>query len=416
MISRVKGTQDFLDLRLFNYLIKQFSAHAQNYHFNEISLPILEHTELFKRSLGVTTDVVSKEMYTVNTGHESSESICLRPEATAQTMRSYLEHQHLLKSPWRTFLAGSMFRHERPQKGRFREFHQISCEVIGSAAIDEDIWLITMLDRFFQEKLKLREFALHINFLGCAQDRAAHKKALVEFLDKNFDAICKDCKERKDKNTLRIFDCKTPSCQELYKKAPTIDAYLCESCVGEWKHVQDTLQQLSVAFSINTRLVRGLDYYTKTVFEFISLELGAQSTFCGGGRYDGLAEILGGPATPAIGAAMGIERLMLILEKHQDQLTLPELPALHAIIPMDQAQRALALLLADELVAAGLCVEICLGDSMKSMLRKANKLGANYALILGSEEQQSHTVTIKNMITGEESKISQREAVKHLKK
>jgi histidyl-tRNA synthetase len=416
MISRVKGTQDFLDLRLFNYLIKQFAAHAQNYHFNEISLPILEHTELFKRSLGVTTDVVSKEMYTVNTGHESSESICLRPEATAQTMRSYLEHSHTLSSPWRTFLAGSMFRHERPQKGRFREFHQISCEVIGSAAIDEDIWLITMLDRFFQEKLKLREFALQINFLGCAQDRAAHKKALVEFLDKNLDAICSDCKERKDKNTLRIFDCKTPSCQVLYKNAPTIDAYLCTNCVSEWKHVQDSLQQLSVAYSINTRLVRGLDYYTKTVFEFISLELGAQSTFCGGGRYDGLAEILGGPATPAIGAAMGIERLMLILEKHQDTLTLPELPALHAIIPMDQAQRALALLLADELAAAGLCVELCLGDSMKSMLRKANKLGANYALILGSEEQQAHTVTIKNMTTGEEAKISQREAVKYLKK
>jgi histidyl-tRNA synthetase len=415
MISRVKGTQDFLDLRLYNFLIQQFANHAQNYHFNEISLPILEHTDLFKRSLGVTTDVVSKEMYTVNTGHESSESICLRPEATAQTMRSYLEHQHELKSPWRTFLAGSMFRHERPQKGRFREFHQISCEVIGSAAIEEDIWLITMLDRFFQEKLKLREFALHINFLGCAQDRAAHKQALVEFLEKHFDEICNDCKQRKDKNTLRIFDCKTPTCQELYKKAPTIDRYLCAQCVAEWKNVQETLQQLSVAFSINTRLVRGLDYYTKTVFEFISLELGAQSTFCGGGRYDGLAEILGGPATPAIGAAMGIERLMLILEK-QNNLPLPTLPALHAIIPMEPAQRALALLLADELTAAGLCVELCLGDSVKSMLRKANKVGAQYALILGSEEQQSRQVTIKNMITGDEAKVSQREAVKYLKK
>lgn len=417
MFQKVKGTQDFLDLTLFNHVLAIIKKQLITYHFTEIATPIIEPTDLFKRSLGLATDVVTKEMFTLNTGPES-ESICLRPEATASIARAFIENG-VQTTPWKVFQWGAMFRHERPQKGRYRQFNQVSMEVIGAASIANDVQFIKMLDRLFHEQCGLNNFALLINFLGCFEDRAAFKIQLLDFLatDTARD-ICDLCKARKDTNIMRIFDCKNPVCQSIYQKAPHIADNLCQACDAEWKQVQEQLSLLSVSFAYKPSLVRGLDYYNKTVFEFASDNLGAQNAFCAGGRYDGLLSQLGAKQDqPSIGAAIGLERLTLLLEPMKDQLRLAQPPALHVIIPMGVEQQTLALLLADELQAAHLCTEVLLdGDSLKSGMRHANKLGAAYCLLLGSDEQSTRTVTVKNMVTGASEKIAQIDAVKYLSK
>lgn len=418
MINRIKGTQDLLDLTLFNYLLNTTKNHLEAYHFTEIATPILEPTELFQRSLGTETDVVSKEMYLVHTEHTPADErheICLRPEATASTMRAFLNN-NIETTPWKVFTWGSMFRHERPQKGRYREFHQISIEIIGSQAIAQDAYFIAMLDRLFSEKLMLDSYGLLINFMGCHEDRNRFKQTLHAFLEKNLEKICATCTVRKDKNILRVLDCKTASCQELYQNAPKITESLCSACAEEWKFLQTTLEQLSISFSVMPTLVRGLDYYSKTVFEFVSIsELGAQNTFCGGGRYDSLAKMLGAKEDkPSIGAAMGIERLLLMLEQAKD-LPLPQPARLHAIVPLSAEQIPLCLQIADLLHANDLCTEILVeNDSIKSKMRQANKLGARYCIIIGSNEQAAGTVTLKDMVQGTESSLPQRDIVSAL--
>jgi len=431
MLQRIKGTQDFLDLTLYNFLITKTKNHFEKYCFTEIATPILEPVELFKRSLGLETDVVTKEMYTIasnaaealrqaqgerpeKSAITDSDIICLRPEATASTMRAFLQ-AHIETLPWKVYTYGPMFRHERPQKGRFRQFHQISLEVIGTQSIMQDALLITMLDRLFSEHLMLDTYALFINFLGCVQDRVAFKKIVHAFLKKNIDALCATCIERKDKNILRVFDCKNANCQALYKNAPKTTDHLCKHCAHEWQTLQVTLQKLSVSFSCVPTLVRGLDYYDKTVFEFVSTDLGAQNAFCGGGRYDGLAEQLGSTtAYPSIGAAIGIERVVAMLEAKKDVL-LPQPKPIQVIIPVAREQQAVAMLLADHLIAQGKCVTVLLeGDSMKSMMRKANKLGAQHALIIGEDEQKNNSVTIKNMITSKTDTVKQTDVLRYL--
>jgi histidyl-tRNA synthetase len=280
MIPRVKGTQDFLDLSLFRFVINQFQKHADRYRFHEIATPIIEQVELFKRSLGLFTDVVSKEMFLIegHQGQESNEQLCLRPEATAPTMRAFIESQPL--TPWKVFSYGPMFRYERPQKGRYRQFHQINCEIIGASSISNDALFITMLDRFFHETLNLNSYALHINFLGSYEDRAAYTAILANYVG-SLSGICATCQQRKEKNILRVFDCKNPECQKLYAKAPAMIDHLSQESRAEWQELQDQLSLLSVTFAVNPRLVRGLDYYNKTVFEFSSDSLGAQNAFDG---------------------------------------------------------------------------------------------------------------------------------------
>jgi histidyl-tRNA synthetase len=412
MFRRVKGTQDFLDLRIFNFILHQAKKHLSLYHFEEIMTPILEPTELFKRSLGVETDVVSKEMYTVNTGHDS-ESICLRPEATASTVRAFIENG-IQQRPWKVFSWGSMFRHERPQKGRFREFHQLNIEVLGSAAIAQDVALIAMLDRLFHQMLSFDSYALALNFLGCYEDQDNFKKLLHAYLETVSDKICATCKVRKETNILRVFDCKNEQCQSLYQSAPKLTENLCSSCKEEWQQLQDQLEMLSISFTVKPTLVRGLDYYNKTVFEFVSAGLGSQNAFCGGGRYDKLVSQLGGPQTPAIGAALGIERLLMILDPIQDKLPLPVAVPLHVIIPVAKEQHMLALLLEQELIQYNLATDITLEGSLKSMMRQANKMGARYCLILGSDEQEQKEVTVKNMVTGDEKRVKQVDVIAHL--
>lgn len=413
MITRVKGTQDFLDLVLLNFLIGEAKKHLKNYNFTQIATPVLEHAELFLRSLGTETDVVSKEMYILKGDEE--EPICLRPEATASTARAFVNNG-IAHTPWKVFLWGPMFRHERPQKGRYRQFHQINMEVIGSQSIFQDVQFLKMLDRFFSEVLTLDTYALLINFLGCAADRAEYRKKLYTYLEKNAPTLCPTCTVRKEKNIMRIFDCKSPECQELIKNAPVIADHLCADCAGEWKELRDNLEHLSISYSYKPTLVRGLDYYDKTVFEFVSSELGAQNAFCGGGRYNSLIKQVGGREDqPSLGASIGIERILLLLERIKDKLPLPVLPPLYVILPLTKQQHPLALLLADELQAKGLCTDILLeGDSVKSMMRHANKMGAKYALLIGAEEQEQKTVSVKNMVTGADEKVLQRDLVNFL--
>lgn len=418
MFSRVKGTQDFLDLSLIHFILDQAKQHLLVYHFTEIATPIIESIELFKRSLGEETDVISKEMFIIKPKGEDEESLCLRPEATASLVRAFVENS-IDTVPWKAYTYGPMFRYERPQKGRYRQFHQISMEIIGSKSPSQDVQLIKMLDRFFHEKLNLNNYALLLNYLGCAQDRQKYKEKLYSFLNSpKAQGICSLCQIRKETNILRIFDCKVSECQKMYTQAPVLLDCLCKECNQEWKQIQDELEMLSVSYSIKPTLVRGLDYYNKTVFEFASNNLGAQNAFCGGGRYDQLVSQIGGKEDqPSCGAAIGIERLALLLEPMKDSLAIAQAPALYLIVPLDNAQQPVALLLADELQEHHYCTDILFdGDSIKSKMKKAHKLGATYTLLIGADEQAKNEVTVKNMITGTQETISQATLIDYLKK
>jgi histidyl-tRNA synthetase len=414
MITRVRGTQDILDLSLRTFLIKKIGDHLAVYNFKQIQTPILEPTKLFRHSLGEHTDVVTKEMYVFQTDEES-ESICLRPEATASTMRAFLEN-HVERTPWKVFSTGQMFRHERPQKGRWREFGQINIEIIGTEAIEQDAHALHMIDLFFSEALKLEDYVIKLNFLGCRDDRNVFREKLHTFLEKKQKMLCETCLIRKEKNILRIFDCKNETCKSIYQEAPLLTDNLCNTCNTEWETLQNNLKLLSVNHVYNPHLVRGLDYYNKTVFEFTSMQLGAQDAFCGGGRWNLSKELESNVDYPSFGAAIGIDRLLLLLEKIQDKLAIPQQPTLHLIIPMNEKQKDLALLLADELVRNGLCADITLDlASIGNMMKKANKMGAAHVLILGDQEQQDGTVVIKNMINGKQATVKQTDAVKYLK-
>lgn len=410
MLQNIRGTQDFLDLTLFNALINAARDHLTTYGFNEIALPLIEPTELFRRSLGLHTDVVTKEMFTVVAG-DGEEAICLRPEITASVMRAYFTHG-VQEQPWRIFSYGPVFRHERPQKGRYRQFHQLTVEILGAESIAYDAEFLALIDTFLGNKLGLNNYALALNFLGSLEDRLAYKQALMGYLNKQ-ENLPKAIIERKETNLLRIFDLKDPACKEALKDAPRLIDYLSPESTKEWETLTSTLDQLSVTYTIDPRLVRGLDYYNKTVFEFVSTQLGAQNAICGGGRYDTLSQTLGEKnPLPSIGVGFGIERLMLILQEEiaaqRSTLQLPQKPALIAILPLSLAQQNLALLCGQNLRNKGVCCDVFLGgNSIKSMMRRANKLGARYALLIGEDEQKSNTITVRDMTNSTEKKVPQ---------
>lgn len=405
MINRVRGTEDLLDLTLHNFVLETTKKHLSCHNFGEVQTPILEHTNLFVRSLGSETDVVSKEMYTFQ--QNDGESICLRPEGTASVIRAYIENGVQVQ-PWKVFTWGPMFRHERPQKGRWRQFTQVSMEVVNSNSIMQDALFLKMLDDLFTRILHLDTYVLKLNFLGCSDDRKNHKAQLLAFLEAATDKICATCMTRKDKNTLRVFDCKNEDCKKLYTTAPTLLNCLCEECQKEWDFLTETLQMLSVNFVVDSMLVRGLDYYNKTAFEFSSRDLGAQNTFCGGGRYALGKELGSKEDIPCIGAAIGLGRLLLLVENIKQKLQMPQAPALHVIIPFTQDQLQLALLVAQKLSIAQLCYDVLLeGSSVTNMMKKANKLGAKYAILLGPDEQAQGTVCVKNMNKGETVTVKQ---------
>lgn len=414
MFSRVKGVSDnFFEMLYWRGVQKKIETHLKRYNFSEIEIPILEYVSLFQRGLGFETEVVAKQMFVMESKGNRDEQVCLRPEATAGTMRAFIEQQSAISTPCKVFSYGSMFRYERPQKGRLREFHHMNIEAIGARSVIHDVWFIKMLYTLFVETFEIDTFVLKLNYLGQPADRHEYALAFKNFLEDKKSQLCELCQNRLQTNVLRILDCKSESCQHVILGAPKLFDYFSEETKQEWQQLCDGLQELSVTFVHDQQLVRGLDYYNKTVFEFASTALGSQSAFCGGGRYDGLAQQLGSKQeVPAIGCAIGMERLLIVLDDKRDALSESKLP-LACIIPLAKEQQILALHLADMLQSHGKCVDVLLdGQTVKSNMKKANNLGAQFVLLLGENEQSSNTVTVKNMVTGEEKVVLQIDAYK----
>lgn len=411
--QRVRGTEDFLDLRLQDAVFTLMKKHFEHHNFHPIMTPHLEYTSLFVRPLGEATDVVTKEMYTFP-AREGEESISLRPELTAPIIRAFLENG-AQATPWKVYACGSAFRYERPQKGRWREFQTLSLEVVGVESIAHDVALIKMLNSLYRDVLKVPNYTLKINFLGTKEDRVTHKTALRAYLDTLTDRMCQTCIVRKDKNILRVFDCKNETCKKLYEIAPKITDFLSELSAKEWEMVKSSFEMLGVAFVHDPMLVRGLDYYAKTVFEFVSTDLGSQSAFCGGGRYE-IAQALGArDPVPSVGAGIGIGRLLMILDQHKG-ITLPEVEPLVLVLPFTEAQQSLGLMLHEQIVNAGFRSDVLLDNpSVKSLMRKADKMAAAYVVLVGEDEQKNKTAVVKNMKTGESKTVAHTHIAETLK-
>ncbi len=392
-VKALKGFKDILpgDVELWQHVEDVTRSIFRRHNFSEIRMPILEQTELFKRSIGEDTDIVEKEMYTF-----VDKGVTMRPEATASLIRAYIEHSlHLIKPVQRLFTIGPMFRHERPQKGRLRQFHQMDIEVLGSESPMVDAELMAMAAMVFKE-LGI-DVRLEINSLGCPECRPAYRKTLIEFIEGCFDELCDDCKRRSKTNPLRVLDCKNKTCRAKVESAPSILEHLCGECSDHFSTVRATLDRLDVEFNLNKFMVRGLDYYCRTTFEFITDDLGAQSAVCAGGRYDGLVEKLGGAkGTPGIGFAMGMERLVLLIQQQEKEVTTDELDLF--IVGLGERPIQLAGKLSQQLRFAGVSVALDYeGRSLKAQMKLANKLGAANTLIIGENELETGKAPLKNM-------------------
>ena len=400
MINIPKGTKDVLPQDSYKWQYVEGVARdvAKLFNIKEIRTPVFEHTELFARGVGDTTDIVTKEMYTFK--DKGERSITLKPEGTAGVGRSYVENGLGNGAlPVKMYYIIPAFRYERPQAGRLREFHQFGVEVYGSATAQTDAEAILVADTLLKKlgiKVKLR-----LNSIGCPTCRAAYNKALKEFFQPNLDKLCMDCKTRFEKNPLRLLDCKEKDCQAINKDAPQILDYLCEECSAHFEAVKACLDLAGVEYEIDPRIVRGLDYYSRTVFEFVSTSIGAQGTVCGGGRYDGLIEQLGGKPTPAVGFAAGIERLLMVMESCGVTIPEPEKPVVY-IAGMDAECRKKAFSLASKLREKGVNAEVDLMDrSVKAQFKYADKLGAKFVAVIGGNELAEGKANVKNMANGE---------------
>ena len=402
----IKGTQDVLPAESHKVqFIEQTALEiAGNYGYKEIRTPVFEHTELFQRSVGDTTDVVQKEMYTFM--DKGERSITLRPEGTAGAVRSFLEHGlYNEPMPQKLCYLTSCYRYEKPQAGRLREFHQFGIECFGTSSPAADAEVISVANEFFSF-LGVRGLQLEINSIGCKECRKDYHKALHDYFESKKEELCGTCLERLDRNPMRILDCKSPVCAAIAADAPKVTDYLCDDCKEHFEKVQLYLKAMAIPFQVNPTIVRGLDYYSRTVFEFVSTEIGAQGTVCGGGRYDGLVEEIGGPHTPALGFGMGIERLMLLLEKQG--LPFPEKSACELYIAsMGEAGTLKAAQIVSALRNEGVYCEFdVVGRSVKAQMKYANKLGAKFTTVIGDSELESGTVKLKSMSDGEETEMS----------
>ncbi|MGN0813608.1 MAG: histidine--tRNA ligase [Candidatus Coproplasma sp.] len=406
MINVPKGTKDVLPSQSYKWQFIENAARevAKTFNMKEIRTPVFEHTELFQRGVGDTTDIVNKEMYTFL--DKGSRSITLKPEGTAGAVRLFIENG-LANSPLplKAFYITPCYRYERPQAGRLREFHQFGIEVFGAKSPATDAEVILAASSFLN-KLGITRTQLQLNSIGCKTCRAEYNAALKEYLRPNLDKMCPTCRERFDKNPLRILDCKEEECKKITAGAPTILDYLCDDCRDHFEQVKSLLTAQGVEFTVNSGIVRGLDYYTKTVFEFVSTAIGAQGTVCGGGRYDGLIEELGGNPTPAIGFAAGIERLLLLMENTGAQFPEESKPDLY-LAGMDGATRAKAFSLACEIRRGGASVETDLMErSVKAQFKYADKIGARFVAVIGESEMQEGAVNIKKMSDGTQTKVA----------
>ncbi len=402
-VNKVKGFYDFIaaEAEKYTFLEQKAKDVFQRYGFREIRIPVLEKTELFSRTLGEETDIVQKEMYTFP--DRKGRSLTLRPEATAGVVRAYIENRlHTREQVSKLFTYGPMFRYERPQKGRLRQFHQINVEVFGPAAPQADAELILMLYSYLRE-IGLKSLDLEINSLGCRICRPEFEKALQSYLQTvSQDLFCEDCRRRMTVNPLRVLDCKQTQCQENLYQAPSLIDYLCPDCRKHFDSVLYILDSAGLNYRLNSRLVRGLDYYQRTTFEIISGDIGSQSAVAGGGRYDGLIRVLGGPDMPGLGFACGMERLAMLL----DATPQPCCDFFLAVLDkeaLDQAQ-----ILAEKLRQGGLAGHVGFEPkSAKSSLRQANRLGVRKCLLIGSQEMGQGTVVVKEMTTGRQETVNQ---------
>ena len=388
----------------WHYVEETARKTAHSFGFKEMRTPVFEHTELFLRGVGETTDIVNKEMYTFE--DKGGRSITLRPEGTAGVARSFIENglsQNGL--PLKTYYIASVFRYEKPQNGRLREHHQFGTEMFGSELPKADVEVISLAYTFLKNA-GLKDIALNINSIGCKTCRAEFNKALKEYIGANLENMCATCKSRFDKNPLRILDCKEERCKVITAQAPRIIDYLCDDCKAHFEEVQKGLAALDIPFTVNPGIVRGLDYYTRTVFEFISTDIGAQGTVCGGGRYNHLIEEVGGKPTPAVGFGLGLERLLLVLENTGNMKAVEKGIDVY-VAPLGDRAQGVSQSICQALRASGLSAETDLmGRSLKAQMKYADKIGAHYVAILGDDELDNQVATVKNMVEGQSKQVS----------
>ena len=403
MIQLIRGFKDILpgEVELWQEIEKAARSLLEDFGFREIRIPIMEHTELFARSIGEDTDIVEKEMYTFP--DRKGDLVTLRPEATASVCRSYIQHKLYAKDPVRKYYTiGPMFRRERPQKGRYRQFYQINAEILGVDSPLVDVELILLLVTLFS-RLLVSDVNVLINSLGCQKCRPKFKDVLSDFLKSSHESLCSDCVRRKDRNALRVLDCKVPACREALADAPSILDYLCPACNQHFETTKTTLDALKIPFKVDKRLVRGLDYYTRTTFEIQIGSLGAQSAVAGGGRYDGLIKALGGPDIPATGFAIGFDRLAEVTGlNNADFIQKPDI----FLAALGENSQSLAFEWKCALGLEGIKVEMDFGDkSLKSQMKRANKLGTKHVLIIGDNEIKEGAVILRDMATKKQVSI-----------
>lgn len=418
LIQSIRGMNDLLpdNMVSFVYLERLLADVMENYGYREIRTPYLESTLLFKRSIGEVTDVVEKEMYTFT--DLNGDSISLRPEGTASCVRACLEHGLLHNQQQKLWYLGPMFRHEKPQKGRYRQFYQCGVEVLGIHGVTVELELIALCRRIWEKLGILNVVTLEVNTIGTAAERQAYKTALVTYLQSHIDKLDMDSKRRLETNPLRILDSKHPETQQVLIQAPVLHDFLTEDSRKHFSSFCAGLEALGIHYKINNRLVRGLDYYGHTVFEWTTDKLGAQATICAGGRYDGLVEQLGGQATPAVGFAMGIERLLLLCQAQNVQFSVKQRPRLFLLSATESGLLPL-LAIAETIRAAGLKCDILTQtqhSSLKSQFKKADKSGALFALVLGEDELKSEEITLKHLREDiPQERIAVRELVPYLR-
>jgi len=413
MIQLIRGFKDILpgEVELWQQIENTARSLLEDFGFKEIRIPIMERTELFARSIGEDTDIVEKEMYTFP--DRKGDLVTLRPEATASVCRSYIQHKLYATDPVRKFYTiGPMFRRERPQKGRYRQFYQINAEIFGVDSPLVDVELIFILVTLFS-KLSVSDVNAHINSLGCPECRPMFKAALSDFLTSLNEKLCSDCVRRKDRNPLRVIDCKVPSCRAAMTDAPSILDYLCPACDQHFETTKTALSALNVPFVVDKGLVRGLDYYTRTTFEIQTSALGAQNAIAGGGRYDGLIKALGGPDIPATGFAIGLDRLAEIAGLNStDLVKTPDI----FIAALGEKSRSLAFEWNFALCLEGVKAEMEFSDkSLKSQMKRAHRLGAKYVLIVGDNEIKENKVILRDMKTKDQVSIPIEEVVENIK-
>ena len=403
--KKIKGTEDILprDSYKWQFVERVLADEARVYGFSEIRTPVFEQTALFQRGVGEGTDVVQKEMYTFET--KGGESLTLRPEGTAGAARALLEHGLYNDGlPIKAHYFTTCYRYEKPQAGRQREFHQFGMEVYGADDPIADAELICCAKSIF-ERLQLFDVRLEINSIGCPECRKNYHNALKEYFAQYTDTLCSTCMSRLEKNPMRILDCKSPVCKDIAKNAPKITDFLCEKCEDHFKKVQAYLDSADIAYTVNPSIVRGLDYYTNTVFEFISDSIGAQSTVCGCGRYNGLIEELGGSPLPSLGFAIGLERLLMVMDAEGIEIPKPEADMLYIAALGDKAQLK-AFELVREVRETGLGAQFdIVGRGLKAQMKYANKIGAKFSLVLGDNEIENGKALLKNMENGDQTEV-----------